>query len=63
MVTRAERVKNLLSAAEDHRQAGQYGQACERLQMALRYASGKQQKTDIQALIDDMPVRRWGGSR
>jgi len=62
MITRAERVANLLSAARDCQDAGQYEQARQRLQMALRYAPG-QQKKDIQALIDNMPVRRWGGTR
>ena len=62
MITRAERVRNLLSAAKDCQDAGQYEQARQRLQLALRYASG-QQKKDVQVLIDNMPARRWGGVR
>ena len=59
MITKADRVRNLLSAARDCQEAGQYDCARQRLQLALRYATGAQ-KADVQARIDAMPVRRFG---
>lgn len=58
-ITREQRAANLMSAARDHQDAGQYGQARARLQMALRFATADQ-KTAIRARLDALPTGRGG---
>ena len=60
-MTRAERMRNLLSAAQDHEEAGQYDQARQRLLLALRYATVRE-KTAIRARLAALPARRFGGA-
>lgn len=50
-VTRKQRVANCLSAAEDCRLAGQRPRQLQFLQLAFRYASGRERQS-IQAQID-----------
>ena len=59
--TRAQRIANGLSAAEDYRLAGQPSRALAHLQQARKLASG-QQREGIQAKIDaltSISARRW----
>lgn len=56
-VSREQRAANLMSAARDHQEAGQYGQARARLQMALKFGTADQ-KTAIRARLDEMPTGR-----
>ena len=56
-ISREQRSANLMSGARDHQEAGQYGQARARLQMALRYAT-PDQKEAIRARLAAMPAGR-----